>query len=225
MNYFLYLFSKIFGSKIANWIDNDGEANVALVIILAVIPVMLLIYFSELDQQFDQDQIKYLFIGFLGLLFYFVIFLKHYVNYILILNFIFWLIVLLFNFPNFYKTLPLKFSSALNQVSNLSDENSKNDQENIKTDQVKIICENYWTFENEFQNIRKTQKYKETNNKIDRIKIINEELKFVEKELMKDLERAKSANCQVTSNGQKMIRKNIKYLNEIRKEIEKLNMR
>ena len=98
MNYFLYLFSKIFGSKIANWIDNDGEVNVALVLILAVIPVMLLIYFSELDQQFDQDQIKYLFIGFLGLLFYFVIFLKHYVNYILILNFIFWLIIFFLNF-------------------------------------------------------------------------------------------------------------------------------
>ena len=64
MNYFLYLFSKIFGSKIANWIDNDGEVNVALVLILAVIPVMLLIYFSELDQQFDQDQIKYLFYRF-----------------------------------------------------------------------------------------------------------------------------------------------------------------
>ena len=47
MNYFLYLFSKIFGSKIANWIDNDGEVNVALVIILTVIPVWLLIYFSE----------------------------------------------------------------------------------------------------------------------------------------------------------------------------------
>ena len=42
---------------------------------------------------------------------------------------------------------------------------------------------------------------------------------------MKDLEGAKSANCQVTSNGQKMIRKNIKYLNEIKKEIEKLNTR
>ena len=213
MNYFLHIFSKIFGSKIASWIDNDGEVSVALVIILAVIPVILLIYFSELEQQFDQDQIKYLFIGFLGFLFYFVIFLKHYVNYLLILNFIFWLIVLLFNFPNFYKTLPLKFSSALNQVSNLRDKNSKNDQ-------VKIICENYWTFDNEFQNIRKTQKYKDTNNKIDRIKIINEEIKFVKKELMKDLEGAKSTNCQVTSKGQKMIRKNIKYLDELRKEIK-----
>ena len=37
---------------------------------------------------------------------------------------------------------------------------------------------------------------------------------------MKDLEGAKSANCQVTSNGQKMIRKNIKYLDELRKEIK-----
>ena len=36
---------------------------------------------------------------------------------------------------------------------------------------------------------------------------------------------SKIANCQVTSNGQKMIKKNIKYLNEIRKEIEKLNTR
>ena len=216
MNYFLYLFSKIFGSKIANWIDNDGEVNVALLLILAVIPVMLLIYFSGLDE----DQHKGLFFGFIFITSCFYAFLRPYFNYILILNFIFWLIILSFNFPNFYRTLPLKFSTALNEISNLRDANSKNDQENIKTDQVKIICENYWTFENEFQNIRKTQKYKETNNKIDRIKIINEELKFVEKKLMKDLEGAKSANCQVTSNGQKMIRKNIKYLDELRKEIK-----
>lgn len=213
MNYFLYLFSKIFGSKIANWIDNDGEVNVALVLILAVIPVMLLIYFSEIDQQFNQDQLKNLFLGFLFTLAFFIFLLKPYVNYLLILNFIFWLIVLIFNFPNFYKTLPLKFSTVLNQVSTLRDENSKNDQENI-------ICENYWTFNNEFQNIRKTQKYKDANNKIDRIKIINEEIKFVEKELTKDLKKAKNANCQLTSKEKQMLLKNTKYFDELRKEIK-----
>ena len=139
--------------------------------------------------------------------------LKPYVNYLLILNFIFWLIVLIFNFPNFYKTLPLKFSTVLNQVSTLRDENSKNDQENI-------ICENYWTFNNEFQNIRKTQKYKDANNKIDRIKIINEEIKFVEKELTKDLKKAKNANCQLTSKEKQMLLKNTKYFDELRKEIK-----
>ena len=120
MNYFLYLFSKIFGSKIANWIDNDGEVNVALLLISAVIPVWLLIYFSELDQ----DQQKALFFGFIFITSCFYAFLKPYFNYLLILNFIFWLIVLIFNFPNFYKTLPLKFSTVLNQVSTLRDENS-----------------------------------------------------------------------------------------------------
>ena len=213
MNYFLYIFAKIFGSKIANWIDNDGEVNVALVLILAVIPVMLLIYFSEIDQQFNQDQLKNLFLGFLFTLAFFIFLLKPYVNYLLILNFIFWLIVLIFNFPNFYKTLPLKFSTVLNQVSTLRDENSKNDQENI-------ICENYWTFNNEFQNIRKTQKYKDANNKIDRIKIINEEIKFVEKELTKDLKKAKNANCQLTSKEKQMLLKNTKYFDELRKEIK-----
>ena len=213
MNYFLYLFSKIFGSKIANWIDNDGEVNVALVLILAVIPVMLLIYFSEIDQQFNQDQLKNLFLGFLFTLAFFIFLLKPYVNYLLILNFIFWLIVLIFNFPNFYKTLPLKFSTVLNHVSTLRDENSKNDQENI-------ICENYWTFNNEFQNIRKTQKYKDANNKIDRIKIINEEIKFVEKELTKDLKKAKNANCQLNNKEKQMLLKNTKYFDELRKEIK-----
>ena len=218
MNYFLYLFSKIFGSKIANWIDNDGEVNVALVLILAVIPVMLLIYFSEIDQQFDQDQLKNLFLGFLFTLAFFIFLLKPYVNYLLILNFIFWLIVLIFNFPNFYKTLPLKFSTVFNQVSTLRDENSKNDQENM-------ICENYWTFNNEFQDIRKTKIYKESDNKEDKIRIIKKENKFVRKEMEKDLEKAKSTNCQLTSKEKKMLLQNMKYFDELNKEIEKSNTR
>jgi hypothetical protein len=94
MNYFFYIFAKIFGSKIANWIDNDGEVNVALFLILAVVPVMLLIYFSELDQ----DQHKGVFFGFIFIAGCFLAFLKPYFNYVLILNFIFWLIIFLVNF-------------------------------------------------------------------------------------------------------------------------------
>jgi hypothetical protein len=214
MNYFLYLFSKIFGSKIANWIDNDGEVNVALLLILAVIPVWLLIYFSELDQ----DHHKSLFFGFIFITSCFYAFLKPYFNYLLILNFIFWLIVLIFNFPNFYKTLPLKFSTVLNQVSTLRDENSKNDQENI-------ICENYWTLNNEFQDIRKTKKYKETENKEDKIRIIKKELNFVKREFKKELEKAKNTNCQLTSKREQIILQNLKYMNELNKEIEKSNTR
>ena len=52
------------------------------------------------------------------------------------------------------------------------------------------------------------------------ITVIDQSSEDIQKKLMKDLEGAKSANCQVTSNGQKMIRKNIKYLDELRKEIK-----
>ena len=69
------------------------------------------------------------------------------------------------NFNNFKKNHQNKINqiiyystktNGLNEISNLRDENSKKDQENIKTDQVKIVCENYWTFDNEFQNILKS---------------------------------------------------------------------
>ena len=121
--------------------------------------------------------------------------------------------------PDFYKTLPLKVPRALDN------ENSKTDQKNTGADQNKIICENYWTFNNEFQDIRKTKIYKESDNKEDKIRIIKKENKFVRKEMEKDLKKAKSTNCQLTSKEKQMLLQNMKYFDELNKEIEKTNTR
>ena len=43
--------------------------------------------------------------------------------------------------------------------------------------------------------------------------------------MKKDLEKAKSTNCQLTSKEKQMVLQNIKYLNELNKEIEKSNTR
>ena len=94
MNYLLYIFSKIFGSKIANWIDNDEEINVTLVLILVVIPVFLIIYFSDLDE----NQKKGALFASIAVGSCLYVFIKPYFNFIVVLNFIFWFVVFLFNF-------------------------------------------------------------------------------------------------------------------------------
>jgi len=88
MNWFLYIFSKVFGSKIALWIDNDGDINVFLFLILAVVPFIPIIYYSGLDG----DAEKGAGMAFIAVSSFFYFFLKPYFNYLVVLNFIFWLL-------------------------------------------------------------------------------------------------------------------------------------
>ena len=96
MNLFLYIFSKVFGSKIASWIDNDGEFNVAIFLILAVIPLLPIIHLSDLGE-LDDESLKYIGFGFIGLAANMYYFFKPYFNYLVVLNFIFWLLFFIFD--------------------------------------------------------------------------------------------------------------------------------
>mgnify|MGYP001158096592 CR=1 FL=1 len=111
--------------------------------------------------------------------------------------------------PDFYKTLPLKIPRGM-------------DNENSGSNQDKITLEIYWTFNNQFQDIRKTKSYKALKNKKEKIEKLNLELLWVKKQMKKDVDKAKEEDYQILNSEMQNVIANLKYFRDLGEEIEKL---
>ena len=94
---FYFYIKSLFDTRFMKWVENDGDFNVPLFFIFALIPAMAIVYFSGLDAEGEKNVL----IGFsFGVAMFYFIF-KRYFNYLIFFNFFFWLLfqsfILLFN--------------------------------------------------------------------------------------------------------------------------------